>query len=162
MLCIALHRFFSSRTSVSIWKYTGLQWRLTCIQTVFHTQTGIQVELSYTQACRELSPTGEEVSWILQLFLYTATQELIGYRQGKPIMTPKWYKKETLNHTNIHPITRSLLYSETKQHILKAPLPTNTLPPIQGFSVWYGFQLSTRGRPHFHLYLRWKWAQPWF
>lgn len=115
MLCIALHRFFSSLISVSIWKYTGLQWRLTCIQTVFHTQTCIQVELSHTQACRELSPTAEEVSWILQLFLYTATQELIGYRQGKPIMTPKWYKKETLKshkRTSSHTVF-TILWDET-------------------------------------------------
>lgn len=75
-------------THTSIWKYNGLQWQLTCIQIHSLAQTCIQAELSHTWAFRTLSPAREEVSWILQLFLYTATQELIGYLQGKPIVTP--------------------------------------------------------------------------
>lgn len=73
---------FSSHTSISILKYKGLQWQFTRIQTLSLTQTSIQGELSHTQAWRILSPTREEDSRILEFFLYTAMQELIGYRWG--------------------------------------------------------------------------------
>lgn len=145
MLCIAYHPFLFSHTSVSIWKYNGLQWQLTCIPNA-HTQTRIQVELSHTWALQNTVPNrrGSFLNiTIISLYCNARTDWLspgatntdpprviqeVGSRRGDAIFTQ--------THASTH--TQPLLHSETKQHILQTPLPTITLPPNPRLSclIW--------------------------
>lgn len=64
---------------------------------------------THTWATRILCPATEEVSWIFQLLLYTAMQELIGYLQGKeywPQSDTRRIKKRTDTHTHSHSHSR--------------------------------------------------------
>lgn len=105
-----------SHTSIFIWKYNGVTVTVNMHTNSFsHTNRYSSWAVPH-MGLQNTEPNSEEVSWILQLFLYTATQELIGYRQGKPILTPEWYKKkdqeeETLysqTHTPTHSLSTTL------------------------------------------------------
>lgn len=150
MLCIALHPFIFSHTSVSTWKCNGLQWQLTHKQTLSFSHTNMYSSwaVPHTGFAEYWAQPERKFLEYYNYFFILQRKNWLAIARGNQYWPPsdtrsRIKKRRRYVHTNkhIHPHTQSLLYSETKQHILKAPLPTITLPTIQGFSVWYGFKL---------------------
>lgn len=166
MLCIAwhpvTHQFpYENRM--------GLQWQLTCIQMFSLTHKHV-FKLSRPTHGLQTSEPNRRGSFlnitIISLYCNARTDWLspgetntdprviqeVGSRRGDAIFA-RSANIHTRTCTRTHTHTLTPLHSETK-HILNAPLPTVMLPPIWGFSVWYGLQLRHRGWAPIQLWIK--------